>query len=75
LAWRFHGRTKNLTLLFSVLVGVVTVTKPVVAPVGTLVSISEGDTTLNAAAVPLNLTLVAPVRPVPDAFSHLAGGG
>jgi len=52
-------------LLFSVLLGVVTVTKPVVAPVGTVVVMSERETTVNTAAVPLKLTLVAPVRPVP----------
>src|ERR1039458_6428681 len=62
---RNQGSTRNFTLLFSVLVGVITVTKPVVAPVGTLASISECDTTLNAAAVPLKLTQVAPVRSVP----------
>jgi hypothetical protein len=37
----------------------------VVVPAGTVVVISELDTTLNLAAVPLKVTLVAPVRPVP----------
>ena len=45
--------------------GVATWTLPVVAPVGTVVVISEGETTVNAAAMPLNVTLVAPVRSVP----------
>lgn len=45
--------------------GVVTSTRPVVAPVGTVVVISDAETTVNVAAVPLNVTLVAPVRSVP----------
>ena len=40
--------------------GVVTLTLPVVAPAGTVVVMSEGETTVNVAAVPLKLTLVAP---------------
>ena len=47
-------QTRNLTLLFSVLVGVVSVTKPVVAPVGTRASIKDFETTLNSAATPVN---------------------
>lgn len=39
-------------LLFSVPLGVVTWTVPVVAPAGTLVVISELDTTTNVAGVP-----------------------
>ena len=38
---------------------------PVVAPAGTVVLISVAETTVNAAAVPLKVTLVAPVRSVP----------
>ena len=38
---------------------------PVVAPVGTLVAIVVSLVTVNAAAVPLNVTDVAPVKPVP----------
>lgn len=52
-------------MLVSVRRGVVTLTLPVVAPVGTVVVISELETTVNVAAVPLNVTLVEPVRPVP----------
>ena len=60
-----HGVTRNFVLLLSVPLGVVTSTVPVVAPVGTVVVISDFDTTLNVAAVPLNVTLVAPLRLVP----------
>lgn len=45
--------------------GVVTVTVPVVAPVGTLVAMCELSLTENVAAVPLNFTLVVPVKFVP----------
>jgi len=38
---------------------------PAVAPDGTLVVISIAETTVNGAAVPLKLTLAAPVRFVP----------
>ncbi len=44
---------------------VLTSTVPVVAPDGTVVSISDFEMTLNSAAVPLKVTLVAPVRSVP----------
>ena len=40
-------------------------TLPVVAPVGTVVVISELEATLKTAALPLKLTLLAPVRLVP----------
>jgi len=52
-------------LLESVPVGVTTRTVPLVAPAGTLVTISELETTLKAAAVPLKLTAVEPVRLFP----------
>jgi hypothetical protein len=42
--------------------GVTTWTVPVVAPVGTVVAIPQGWTTVNGAGVPLNVTLVAPFR-------------
>jgi hypothetical protein len=45
--------------------GVTTWILPVLAPLGTLVVISDGEVTANTATVPLNVTLVAPVRPVP----------
>src|SRR5580658_7046831 len=59
-----HGTRKD-TLLESVPPGVTTWTFPVVAPVGTVVAISEGRTTVNTAGVRLKVTLVAPVRLVP----------
>jgi hypothetical protein len=52
LAAQTYGCTRKGTLLFSVPAGVVTVTVPVVAPEGTVVVISELETTVNAAAVP-----------------------
>src|ERR1035438_249497 len=64
LAGLFYGMPKG-TLLESVPPGVTTWTLPVVAPAGTVVVISEGDITVNTAAVLLKLTLVAPVRFVP----------
>lgn len=63
------GVTRNTTLLLSVPAGVTTVTLPVVAPAGTVVVISELDTTVNVAAVPLKLTLVVPVRLFPRIFT------
>jgi hypothetical protein len=52
-------------LLDSVPPVVTTWTLPVVAPVGTVAVISELETTLKTAGVPLKLTLVEPVRLVP----------
>ena len=52
-------------LLESARLVVVTLTVPVVAPLGTVALISELETTVNVAAVPLKLTLLAPVRLVP----------
>ncbi len=52
-------------LLLNFFSGVVTVTKPVVAPLGTRVVISELDTTLNFAGVPFKATLVVPLRLFP----------
>src|SRR5580658_8133593 len=61
-----YGRTVKGTLLESVpLRGVTTWTVPVVAPVGTVAAIKECESTVKTAAVPLKLTLVAPVRSVP----------
>ena len=57
--------TRNDILLERVPLCVTTSTSPVVAPEGTVVVISELDTTVNSAAVSLNLTPVAPVRSVP----------
>jgi hypothetical protein len=51
--------------------GVTTLTLLVVAPEGTVLMIKEAETTLKAAAVPLNVTLVAPVRFVPRILIHI----
>ena len=60
----FYGTRKG-TVLESVPLSVATWTFPVVAPAGTVVVISELETTVNTAAVPLKVTLVAPVRSLP----------
>ena len=60
-----YGSTRNILLLFSVPPEVVTLTGPVVAPLGTVVLISVAETTVNVAEVPLKLTLLALVRFVP----------
>lgn len=60
-----YGSTRKFTLLVSVPLGVTTSTLPVVAPLGTVVVISELETTSKTDAVPLNVTLLAPVRSVP----------
>ena len=52
-------------MLSSVFLGVVTVTNPVVAPLGTVVLISVLEMTVNTAAVPSKLTLLALVRLFP----------
>src|ERR1017187_8828409 len=67
--------TRKGTVLESVPLGVATWTFPVVAPAGTVVVISELETTVNTAAVPLKVTLVAPVRSLPRMLrgSHFAG--
>ncbi len=59
------GVTLKATLLESVPLGVVTRIEPVDAPAGTVVVISEANTTVNAAGVPLKLTAVLPVRLFP----------
>ena len=58
---QYYGVTRNVPLLFNVPPGVVTVTKPVVAR-RAVVLISVAETTINVAAVPSKLTLVAPDR-------------
>lgn len=50
-----HG-TPNTTLLVSTPLELLTVTTPVVAPDGTVALISEPETSLNTAVVPLKLT-------------------
>jgi len=66
LAWTLaQGITRNGWLLVSVPPNVATVTNPVVAPVGTVATISVAEITVNAAGVPLKFTLVVPVRLFP----------
>jgi hypothetical protein len=45
--------------------GVVTLIAPLVAPAGTVAVICVSEFTANVAAVPLNMTAVAPVNPLP----------
>jgi hypothetical protein len=52
-------------LLSFVPLEVVTITVPLDVPLGTVVVISVAETTLNVAAIPSKLTVVAPVRFVP----------
>ncbi len=59
------GVTRNFLLLVRVPLGVVTVTKPVVAPLGTVAVRKVLETTLKVAEIPLNETLVVPVKPCP----------
>ncbi len=59
------GVTGKFSLLVNVRLGVVTLTLPVIAPLGTLVLISVLETTVNVAAVPLKVTLVEPSRLFP----------
>jgi hypothetical protein len=49
---RVYGFTWNSTLLISVRLAVITLTLPVVAPVGTVVEMRVGEVTLNTAAAP-----------------------
>jgi hypothetical protein len=57
--------TVKLLVLVTEPAGVVTLIGPVVAPAGTVAVILVDLTTLNVAAVPLNVTPVAPVKFVP----------
>ena len=57
--------TRKDTVTRELPLGVTTWTSPLVAPTGTGVVISELDTTVKVAAVPLELTLLAPVRLLP----------
>jgi hypothetical protein len=66
--------TWNVLALLAVLTGVVTVTEPVVEPDGTVVVIIESLMSVKVAGVPLNLTAVAPVRPLPVMVTAVPGG-
>ena len=55
--------------------GVVTAMRPVVAAAGTVATIWEADETLKpAAAVPLKVTAVAPVRRAPEMVTDVPAG-
>jgi hypothetical protein len=58
-------------LLERAALGVTTWTFPVLALVGTVVSIRELDTTLKTAGVPSKVTLVVPVRLFPRMFTKV----
>jgi hypothetical protein len=60
-----EATTVNADALCAVPPGVVTETGPELAPVGTDVSISVGETTANVAAVPLKVTALAPEKLLP----------
>jgi len=66
--------TLKLPLLVAVPLGVVTVTGPLVALAGTVALIWVSEATPNVAAVPLNATAVAPVKPVPLIVTAVPGG-
>jgi len=53
--------------------GVVTVTGPLVAPVGTVAFSEVSELTVNVAPVPLNATAVVPVNPEPLTRSDVPG--
>ena len=58
-----YGMTRKSTLLLSVLLGVSTVTNPVVAPAGTIARIKVSDTTVKLALVPFKKTPVVCFSP------------
>jgi hypothetical protein len=53
-----YGSTRKDSLLESVVVGVTTWMRPLLAPAGTVAAISVPLTTVNEAAMPSNVTLV-----------------
>ena len=59
------GVNVNEDELVAVPPAVVTPTGPVVAPAGTCAVTSKSESTEKTAAVPLNVTRLAPVKPVP----------
>ena len=65
--------TVNDAVLVPVPAGVVTATGPVVAPVGTVAVIWVPEVTVNVAAVPLKVTAVAPVKPLPVMLTDVPG--
>src|SRR5215471_6669907 len=54
--------------------GVVTLILPLVAPLGTLAVICVGEFTVKVAFTPLNVTLVAPMNPLPVTVTFVPAG-
>ena len=67
------GGTVNGVELVAVPTGVVTVMGPVVALVGTVTEMEVPEVTTNVAAVPLNLTALAPVKLTPEIVTVVPG--
>ena len=68
------GVTVELVALVAVPPGVVTAMGPLAAPLGTVAVICASEFTVNVAAVPLNVTAVAPVKLVPVMVTEVPGG-
>jgi hypothetical protein len=69
---RGAGRTVKELLLLAVPTGVVTLMRPVVAPLGTIARAFVSESTVKAdAAVPLKAILVAPLKPSPDSVTEV----
>src|SRR5437870_2141054 len=68
------GVTVKSSVLVSVASGVSTEIFPVVAPIGTVALTDVAETTVKLARVPLNFTLVTPVKPLPEMVTALPGG-
>src|SRR5207244_11787322 len=66
--------TVKLFVLVAVPPGVVTLSGPVVAPVGTVAWIVVAEVTVKFALIPLNVTVVAPVKFVPLIVTMLPTG-
>ena len=60
-----QGATVNAAALVAVPPGVVTLIRPVVAPVGTTAVILIAEFTVKLAGIPLKVTAIAPVNVVP----------
>ena len=69
-----YGVTSKVSWLAPVPPGVVTAMGPSVAPAGTVAVISVPRSTVKLAAVPLKVTAVAPVNPVPVIVTEVVVG-
>jgi hypothetical protein len=59
------GKTRKLLVLVSVVVPLIMLIRPVVAAAGTMAVMALSETIVNVAVTALNLTAVAPVKPLP----------